>query len=200
MSYSQTDITKVEEDAPSELLSFFLPGAVDAALKDCGFSVGEEVELIIQMIRDAPNIHTRLAALKYWNQRSREILETSGHIQKMTAQITGGTPNQALLIAQTTRLLEVGHTNSNIGVDHGKEPNEPKEDHDETPEIIDVEPSEPETGDDTPEGPGPDSGAPFNEASDDSSDEPITCDGDAGTFTRTGHFPPETSKRGLSGR
>lgn len=106
MSYTETQIQKVETRMPTRLLEFFAPGAFSDALEESGYTVQEEIDTLLEIMRESPNYWSKLAAMRHLNAREKEVLEMSGHLQKMTAQatVTDEDDNQVLLTSQAQKL------------------------------------------------------------------------------------------------
>lgn len=101
-------IQLVGTEASRPALNFFLPDEIAVGLKAADFTVQEEIELLVSAIRDAPNLFTRLAALKFLNARMKDSLILSGGVQFLTAkeetEVAGG--HKKVLQSKTMQLLE----------------------------------------------------------------------------------------------
>lgn len=90
------------------LLDLFSPDAFSAALQRTGFSVDEEVELVVEAIRNDPTVWGRLAGIRHLVTRGKEIALLSGMVRVMEGRFeqTGEHGEKRVLETKTTRLLK----------------------------------------------------------------------------------------------
>jgi hypothetical protein len=89
----------------SALYDFYDIGAFDRALKRSDFTVEEEVEILVRIMREAPTPWMQMAALKLLGSRNKEVLTAAGKLQQLVGKTSMGPDGAVKVEAKTMRLL-----------------------------------------------------------------------------------------------
>jgi len=199
MTDSGNPTTALAMPEQDRIMSFFLPEAISEGLSKSGFTVQEEIELLVAEVRNANTIWAKLAALKYLDAKMREALVLSGAVKTLTAHVEEQAADGSRVVMEKSMKMLLGAANKAADYD---DPPKLETKHD----IIDAEytTSDADDADDEESdlfGAEDVVEAADGEEDDDSGDEE-EFDPERATAMgelRAGHFPPTSSRSGLAG-
>lgn len=102
------EVEIISERKTGGALSFFLPDEIDTALRQSGFTVGEQIELLVDSIRNAENVWARLAAMRFFDNKIEKSLVLSGAVRTLEGRKVwdAGDGTQNVLESKSMTLLD----------------------------------------------------------------------------------------------
>lgn len=192
MSLTQGAITtvNVEEPNANRVLGFFDPETLGTALKEAGFVPGEELQMLIDIMRTAENPWVRMKAIAMLVNRAEQSAKAAGMLQESNRYLEATVDKtKVLLESRALQMLP-------MAADQQRDYEENKRAPEESIDVIDITPephtgAEPTTPDskrtcrrDAPEG--------LRDVAVEGSDEVVVVG------VTDGHFPPKRGSAGLA--